>query len=65
VTSLRGRANRLEKLVLGDVVWFAPNEKHWNGARLTKAMTHIAIQEALGGKLADWMENVSDKQCWE
>ncbi len=25
-------------------------------------MTHIAIQEALGGKAVDWMEKVSDEQ---
>ena len=27
-----------------------------HGARLTKAMTHIAIQEALDSKVVDWME---------
>jgi hypothetical protein len=26
------------------------------------AMTHIAIQEALNGKVVDWMEHVSDEQ---
>jgi hypothetical protein len=25
-------------------------------------MMHIAIQEALNGKVVDWMEKVSDKQ---
>jgi hypothetical protein len=25
-------------------------------------MTHIAIQEALNGKVADWKEKVSDEQ---
>ena len=43
----------------GDVVWFAPNERHWHGATPTTAMTHIAIQEALDGKVVDWMEQVS------
>ncbi len=32
------------------------------GATATTAMTHIAIQEQLGGKTADWMEKVSDQQ---
>ncbi len=27
------------------------------------AMTHIAIQEALDGKAAEWMEHVTDEQC--
>ena len=46
----------------GDVIWFEPGEKHWHGATATTAMTHIAIQEQLDGKTADWMEQVSDEQ---
>jgi quercetin dioxygenase-like cupin family protein len=52
----------IEEIRPGDVVWFAPNEKHWHGATPTTAMTHIAIQEALDGKAVDWMEKVSDEQ---
>ncbi|MGB6541696.1 MAG: cupin domain-containing protein [Xanthobacteraceae bacterium] len=61
-----GRAQRwggpVEEIRPGDVVWFAPGEKHWHGASPTKAMMHIAIQEALNGKVVDWMEQVSDAQ---
>ena len=46
----------------GDVVWFAPGEKHWHGASATTAMTHMAIQERLDGKTVDWMEKVTDEQ---
>ena len=52
----------VEEIRPGDVVWFAPGEKHWHGASPTSAMTHIAIQEALNGKVVDWMEKVSDDQ---
>src|SRR5712692_192485 len=52
----------IEEIRPGDVVWFAPGEKHWHGATPTNAMTHIAIQEALNGKPVDWMEKVSDEQ---
>jgi len=45
----------------GDVVWIRPSEKHWHGAKPTTAMTHIAIQEQLDGKIVDWMEKVSDE----
>ncbi len=44
----------------GDVVWFAPGEKHWHGATATTGMTHIAVAEKLNGKAADWLEQVSD-----
>ncbi len=52
----------VEEIRPGDIVWFAPNEKHWHGASPTTAMSHIAIQEALDGKAVDWMEKVSDDQ---
>ena len=52
----------IEEIRPGDVVWFPPDEKHWHGAGLTTAMTHIAIVEVLDGKSADWMEKVSDEQ---
>ena len=46
----------------GDVVWFAPGEKHWHGATSTTGMTHIAIQERLDGKAVDWLEHVSNEE---
>jgi quercetin dioxygenase-like cupin family protein len=63
VTSWLGWAQRwdgpIEEIHPGDVVWFPPGE---HGATPTTAMTHIAIQEALNGKVVDWMEHVSDEQ---
>lgn len=52
----------VEEIRPGDVVWFAPGEKHWHGAAATTAMTHIAIQEKLGGKAVEWLEPVSEAQ---
>ena len=66
VTAGCGRAQReggpIEEIRPGDVVVFAPGEKHWHGSAPTTAMTHIAIQEALDGKAVEWMEKVSDEQ---
>ena len=66
VTSGLGRAQSeggpVEEIRPGDVIWFLPNEKHWHGAAPTTAMTHTAIQEALDGKLVEWMEHVTDEQ---
>jgi quercetin dioxygenase-like cupin family protein len=68
VTAGYGRAQRwegsVEEIRPGDVIWFAPGEKHWHGAASTTAMTHIAIQERLDGRTADWMEAVSDEQYY-
>src|SRR3989441_1187021 len=61
-----GRVQRwgepIEEIRPGDVIWFSPGEKHWHGASPTTAMTHIAIQEQLDGKVVEWMEKVSDEQ---
>lgn len=66
VTSGCGWAQRdggpVEEIRPGDVVWFASGEKHWHGATPTTAMTHVAIQEKLDGKVVDWMEHVTDQQ---
>jgi quercetin dioxygenase-like cupin family protein len=66
VTAGCGRVQRwggpVEEIRPGDVVWFPPGEKHWHGASPTTAVTHIAIQEALDGKMVEWMEQVTDEQ---
>jgi quercetin dioxygenase-like cupin family protein len=66
VTAGRGWAQRSggprEEIGPGDVVWFAPGEKHWHGATATTAMTHIAIQERLDGKAVEWLEQVTNHQ---
>ena len=51
-----------EEIRPGDVVWIPPGEKHWHGATATTAMTHIAMQEKLGGNAVEWMEQVSEGQ---
>ena len=51
----------VEEIRPGDVVWFAPAEKHWHGATSTTGMTHIAIQEQLDGRAVEWLEHVRDE----
>ena len=57
---LRNEAPQLIKA--GDTVWIPPGEEHWHGASATNSMTHIAIQEALDGSVADWLDKVSDDE---
>jgi quercetin dioxygenase-like cupin family protein len=52
----------IEEIRPGDVITCPPGVKHWHGATPTTAMTHIAIQEALDGKVVDWLEKVTDEQ---
>jgi quercetin dioxygenase-like cupin family protein len=66
VTAGCGRVQReggpVEEIRPGDIVWFAPGDKHWHGAAPTTAMTHVAIQESLNDKVVEWMEQVSGEQ---
>jgi len=66
VTAGCGRVQRwgglIEEIKPGDVVQFAPGEKHWHGAAPTTAVSHIAIQEYLDGKAVEWLEHISDEQ---
>jgi len=66
VLSGQGRVQRqggpVEAIRPGDIVWFAPGEKHWHGAAPHCAMSHVAIAESLDGKVVDWLEKVTDAE---
>jgi quercetin dioxygenase-like cupin family protein len=62
-TGLMGLRNEAPQLIkAGDTVWIPPDEEHWHGASATNSMTHIAIQEALNGSVAEWLNKVSDDE---
>lgn len=46
----------------GDVVWCPCRRRHWHGASLTTAMSHVAITEMVEGRNVEWMEAVTDEQ---
>ncbi|WP_298136474.1 cupin domain-containing protein [Acidiferrobacter sp.] len=50
------------EICAGDVIWCPPGHKHWHGATSETAMSHIALQEALDGRMVDWLEAVTDDQ---
>ncbi len=66
VTSGFGRAQGddgpVREIGPGDVVWFAPGERHWHGAAPDVAMTHIVVQLPQDGSVVEWQEKVSDAE---
>ena len=66
ITAGLGRVQReggpIEEIRPGDVVFFAPDERHWHGASPGTAMTHIAIQEVKDGRVVTWMDHVTDAE---
>ncbi|MGB8561963.1 MAG: cupin domain-containing protein, partial [Pseudolabrys sp.] len=62
VGRVQAKGGPVREIRAGDTVWIPPGEKHWHGATPTTAITHIAIQESLNGKVVEWMEKVSDEQ---
>ncbi len=61
----RSEGGAVRELRPGDVVWFAPGERHWHGAGPETAMSHLAIQEALDGVSVDWQEQVAEADYCE
>ena len=62
-----GRAQKEGEAVVeigaGDVVYFAPDERHWHGAGPDTFMVHMAITPAIGTEGGtDWMEPVTDEE---
>ena len=55
------RNEPLQVIMADDTVWIPPDEEHWHGASANNSMVHIAIQEALNGRVAEWLEKVSDE----
>jgi quercetin dioxygenase-like cupin family protein len=51
-----------KRIKAGDVIWTPPGVKHWHGATATNSMSHIAINNMVGGKNVKWVEQVSDEQ---
>lgn len=45
----------------GDVVYVAPNEKHWHGAGREQFLVHYAFT-ASGS--TDWFEAITDEEYW-
>ena len=65
-TGLVGLRNEQPKIVnTGDTVWIPPNEEHWHGATSTNSMSHIAVQEAMNGTVATWLEKVTDEDYYK
>ncbi|WP_102960917.1 (R)-mandelonitrile lyase [Mangrovicella endophytica] len=66
IVSGLGRVQRdggaIETVRPGDIVFFAPGERHWHGASADCAMSHIAIAEMKDGKAVEWLEKVSDAE---
>lgn len=58
LVGMRGETPRVIRA--GDTVWIPPGEEHWHGATADQMMCHLAIQEALDGQVADWLEHVKD-----
>jgi len=66
VTAGAGRIQQwggpVQEIRPGDVIWTPPGVKHWHGAAPATALTHIAIQESVGGRNVEWLDKVSDEQ---
>ena len=50
------------KLMPGDVVYVAPEVKHWHGAGKDEWFTHVAIEIPAAGAHNEWLEPVKEEE---
>ena len=66
VTGGSGRAQTegepVVQISVGDVVWFAPGEPHWEGATPDLAMSYVAVQEEGDRGSVRFLTRVTDEQ---
>lgn len=53
---------KAQSLHAGDVVYIAPEVKHWHGAKKNSWFTHIALSVPTPNASTEWCEEVSDEQ---
>ena len=58
----RCEGKEITEIRAGDVVWFPPGQKHWEGATPSSAMTYVAIQEFKNGSSVEFGAKVSDEE---
>lgn len=62
VGRIQTKGEPVREIKAGDTVWIPPGEVHWHGAAPDTMMVHIAIQEALDGSAATWLDQVSEEE---
>ena len=51
-----------ERVSAGDVVWFEPGKRHWEGATADEPMRYFAFQEEGGGQMVSFGDAVSSTE---
>lgn len=56
------KGKKPQKLKSGDVVYIAPEIKHWHGATVTDAFAHLSLSVPTEGSSNEWCEPVTDEE---
>jgi quercetin dioxygenase-like cupin family protein len=58
----QGEGEEIAKIQVGDIIWFEPGQRHWEGATPDHAMSYVAIQEEGYGGAVRFGEKVTDEE---
>ena len=58
----QSEGEEIVEIRVGDLIWFSPGQKHWEGATLDQAMTYVAIQEEGDGQAIEFTGKVTDEE---
>lgn len=61
---IKNSINQQKKLHPGDVVYIAPEVKHWHGATKNHWFTHVALEIPAENSSNEWCEKVDDDQLF-
>lgn len=59
---IQSEGEEIVEIRTGDVIWFPPGQRHWEGATPNYAMTYFAIQEEVDGRTVEFREQVTDEE---
>ena len=58
----QSEGEQIVEIRTGDMIWFPPGQKHWEGATPDQTMTYVAIQEEGDGQGIRFPRKVTDQE---
>lgn len=56
------QGEEIAEIRAGDIVWYPPGHRHWDGATPEHSIIYIAVQQAKYGMAVEFKEQVTDEE---
>lgn len=58
----QSEGKEIVEIAVGDIIWYPPGQRHWDGATPEQEMTCVAINEAKDGSSVEFGDAVTDEE---